>query len=152
MTFVYPSLFFDRELYEGLTAGQPGTKRPRGGGQICHSFFMMYVEVLYSLMAVVQTDFRILNQLLFYQQKIHLCILLFFLFLSSVLFYVRPRMSESTNSSKMSLFLFFLKKFPTQLDIFLRWCQGLIRPQVPCTPSLHCPIASSASTQSQQPV
>ena len=31
-------------------------------------------------------------------------------------------------------------------------CQGLIRPQVPCTPSLHCPIANSASTQSQQPV
>ena len=45
-----------------------------------------------------------------------------------------------------------LPGFPTQLDIFRRWCQGLIRPQVPCTPSLHCPIANSASTQSQQPV
>ena len=44
-----------------------------------------------------------------------------------------------------------LPGFPTQLDIFRKWCQGLIRPQVPCTPSLHCPIANSASTQSQQP-
>ena len=31
-------------------------------------------------------------------------------------------------------------------------CQALFRPQVPCTPNLHCPIANSASTQSQQPV
>ena len=45
-----------------------------------------------------------------------------------------------------------LPGFPTQLDIFRRWCQGLIRSQVPCTPSLHCLIANSASTQSQQPV
>ena len=38
-------------------------------------------------------------------------------------------------------------------DIFRRWCQGLFRPQVPCTPSLYCqPIANSASTQGQQPV
>ena len=33
----------------------------------------------------------------------------------------------------------------TQLDIVRRWCQGLFRPQVPCTLSLHCPIANSAS-------
>ena len=31
-------------------------------------------------------------------------------------------------------------------DIFRRWRQGLFRPHVPCTPSLHCPIANSAST------
>ena len=37
-------------------------------------------------------------------------------------------------------------------DIFRRWRQGLFRPQVLCTPILHCPIANSASTQSQQPV
>ena len=37
-------------------------------------------------------------------------------------------------------------------DLFQRWCQGLFRPQVPCTPNLHCPIANSVSTQSQQPV
>ena len=30
-----------------------------------------------------------------------------------------------------------------------RWCQGLFRPQVLGTPSLHCSIANSASTQSQ---
>ena len=45
-----------------------------------------------------------------------------------------------------------LPEFPTQLDIFRRWCQGLFKPQVPCNPSLYCPIANSASTQSQQPV
>ena len=28
----------------------------------------------------------------------------------------------------------------------------LFRPQVPCTSSLHCPIANSVSTQSQQPL
>ena len=27
-------------------------------------------------------------------------------------------------------------------DIFCRWSQTLFRPQVPCTPSLHCPIAN----------
>ena len=32
-------------------------------------------------------------------------------------------------------------------DIFHSWCQGLFRPQVLCTPSLHYPIANSASTQ-----
>ena len=38
-------------------------------------------------------------------------------------------------------------------DIFCWWCQRMFTPQVPCTPSrLHCPIANSASTQSQQPV
>ena len=42
--------------------------------------------------------------------------------------------------------------FQPGYDIFRRWCQGLIRPQVPCTPSLHCLNANSASTQSQQPV
>ena len=44
------------------------------------------------------------------------------------------------------------QEFQPSYDIFRRWCQGLFRPQVPCTPSLHCPIANSASTQSQQPV
>ena len=44
------------------------------------------------------------------------------------------------------------QEFKPSYDIFRRWCQGLFRPQVPCTPSLHCPIANSASTQSQQPV
>ena len=42
------------------------------------------------------------------------------------------------------------QEFQPSYDIFCRWCQGLFRPQVPCTPSLHCPIANSASTQSQQ--
>ena len=44
------------------------------------------------------------------------------------------------------------QEFQLSYDIVRRWCQGLFRTQVPCTPSLHCPIASSASTQSQQPV
>ena len=44
------------------------------------------------------------------------------------------------------------QEFQPSYDIFRRWCPGLFRPQVPCTPSLHCPIANSASTQSQQPV
>ena len=44
------------------------------------------------------------------------------------------------------------QEFQLSYDIFCRRCQGLFRPQVPCTPSLHCPIANSASTQSQQPV
>ena len=44
------------------------------------------------------------------------------------------------------------KEFQPSYDIFLWWCQGLFRPQVPCSPSLNCPIANSASTQSQQPV
>ena len=39
----------------------------------------------------------------------------------------------------------------TSYDIFCSWCQGLFRPQVPCTPRLHCPIANSAATQNQQP-
>ena len=43
------------------------------------------------------------------------------------------------------------KEFQPSHDIFRRWCQGLFRPQALCTPSLHCPIASSAPTQSQQP-
>ena len=30
--------------------------------------------------------------------------------------------------------------------------KGCSEPQVPCTPSLYCPTANSASTQSQQPV
>ena len=44
------------------------------------------------------------------------------------------------------------QEFQPSYDIFHRWCQGLFRPQVLCTLSLHCPIASSALTQSQQPV
>ena len=44
------------------------------------------------------------------------------------------------------------QEFQPSYDIIRRWCQGLFRPQVPCTASLHSPIASSASTQSQQPV
>ena len=44
------------------------------------------------------------------------------------------------------------QEFQPSYDILRRWCQGLFRSQVPCTPSLHCPIANSASTQSQQPV
>ena len=43
-------------------------------------------------------------------------------------------------------------EFQSSYDTFSRWCKGLFRPQVPWTPILHCPIASSASTQSQQPV
>ena len=39
------------------------------------------------------------------------------------------------------------QEFEPSYDIFRRWCQGLFRPQVSCTPSLHCPIANSASTQ-----
>ena len=35
------------------------------------------------------------------------------------------------------------QEFQPNHDIFLRWCQGLFRPQVPCTPSLHCPIDNS---------
>ena len=37
------------------------------------------------------------------------------------------------------------QEFQPSYDIFRRWCQGLLRPQVPCTPSLHCPIANSAT-------
>ena len=44
------------------------------------------------------------------------------------------------------------QEFQPSYDIVRSWCQGLFRPQVPCTPSLHCPITNSASTQSQQPV
>ena len=44
------------------------------------------------------------------------------------------------------------QEFQPSYDIFPSWCQGLFRPQVPCTPSLHCPIANSASTLSQQSV
>ena len=44
------------------------------------------------------------------------------------------------------------QEFQPSYDIFCRWCHGLSRPQVPCTPSLHFQIANSASTQSQQPV
>ena len=33
--------------------------------------------------------------------------------------------------------------FPTQLDIFRRWCKGLFRPQVPYA---HCPITYSEPT------
>ena len=40
------------------------------------------------------------------------------------------------------------REFPPSCDIVRRWCQGLFRPKVPCTPSLHYPIAKSASTQS----
>ena len=29
------------------------------------------------------------------------------------------------------------RKFQPSYDIFRRWCQGLFRPQVPCTPSLY---------------
>ena len=35
------------------------------------------------------------------------------------------------------------QKFQPNYDIFRRWCQGLIRPQVPYTPSLYCPIANN---------
>ena len=41
------------------------------------------------------------------------------------------------------------REFQPSYDIFRRWCQGLIRPQVPCTPSLHCPFANSAQTSSK---
>ena len=44
------------------------------------------------------------------------------------------------------------QEFQPSHDIFPGWRQGLFRSQVPSTPSLHCPIANSASTQSQQPV
>ena len=44
------------------------------------------------------------------------------------------------------------QEFQPSYDIFHRWCQGLFRPQVPCTPSLHCPMANSALTPNQQPV
>ena len=44
------------------------------------------------------------------------------------------------------------REFQPSYDIVHRWCQGLFRPQVPCTPNLHCLIANTASTQSQQPV
>ena len=44
------------------------------------------------------------------------------------------------------------QEFQPSYDIFHRCRQGLFRPQVPCTPCLHCPIANSASAQSQQPV
>ena len=44
------------------------------------------------------------------------------------------------------------REFQPSYDIFCRWCQGLFRPQVPCTPRLHCPNANSVSTQSQRPV
>ena len=43
------------------------------------------------------------------------------------------------------------QEFQPSYDIIFRWCQGLFRSQVPCTPSLHCPT-SSASTRNQQPV
>ena len=36
------------------------------------------------------------------------------------------------------------QEFQPIYDIFHRWCQRLIRPQAPCTPSLHCPIGNSA--------
>ena len=64
----------------------------------------------------------------------------------------------------LGTFLFFQSCWPTRDHIGrstgisnpawhlpqVRW-QGLFRPQVPCTPNLHCPNASPASTQSQQP-
>ena len=70
---------------------------------------------------------------------------------------------KSTFYSRSSFFSFILlihegshrefnQEFQPSYDIFRRWCQGLFRPQVPCIPSLHCPIANSASTQSQQSV
>ena len=40
------------------------------------------------------------------------------------------------------------QEFQSSYDIFCRWRQGLFRPQVPCTPSLHYPIASTQSQQS----
>ena len=42
------------------------------------------------------------------------------------------------------------REFQPSYDIVHRWCQELFRPQVPCTPSLHCPI--TISIQNQQPV
>ena len=44
------------------------------------------------------------------------------------------------------------QEFQPCYDIFCRWCQGLFRLQVPCIPSLNCPIANSGWTKSQQPV
>ena len=41
------------------------------------------------------------------------------------------------------------QEFQPSYDIIRRWCQGLIRPQVLCTPNLHCPIANTSSIQSQ---
>ena len=35
------------------------------------------------------------------------------------------------------------QEFQLSYDIFCRWCQGLFRPQVLCTPSPHCPTANS---------
>ena len=37
------------------------------------------------------------------------------------------------------------QEFHPSYDIFRRLCQGLFRPQVPCIPSLYCPIANSAT-------
>ena len=36
-----------------------------------------------------------------------------------------------------------LPGFPTQLDIFHTWCQGLFRLQISSNHSLHCPIANT---------
>ena len=44
------------------------------------------------------------------------------------------------------------QEFQPSYDSLGMWCQGLFRPRVPCTQSLHGPIADSASTQSQQQV
>ena len=32
------------------------------------------------------------------------------------------------------------QEFQPSYGVFRKWCQGLFRPQVSCTPSLHCPI------------
>lgn len=45
-----------------------------------------------------------------------------------------------------------LPEFLMQLGIFRSRCQGLFTSQVPCTPSIYCPIANSESNLSQQPV
>ena len=39
------------------------------------------------------------------------------------------------------------QEFQPSFDIFRWGCQRWFRPQVPCNPHLHCPIANSASTQ-----
>ena len=72
-------------------------------------------------------------------------------------------LEELIKSSKASLFSYILlihegshkevyQGFQPSYDIFLRWSQGLFRPQVPCTPSLRCPMPNSASTQNQQSI
>ena len=80
------------------------------------------------------------------------------LFFTLALLTFRPSLGSFNISNKLSNDINegshreVYKEFRPSYDIFRRWCQGLIRPQVPCTLSLHCPIANSSTTQNQQPV